>query len=193
MIDPSLAMEPRELCALIDFERPEHLPERAIQIQACLDAGIPFKVLHGSYSMHEIRTIYRSCSLYFVAHSESFGLPICEVQACGGIILTPYARWCHAHYLETPEPGCSGRLPQNFIVYNNDRQQLVSELNRLKRDYDAETALENFKRDQPHFYRGNTTELARFLAMIKAGTITSTSHRRHPTLQQLAEAVDALP
>jgi hypothetical protein len=193
LIDPSLAVEPREICALIDFERPDHLPERAIQIQACLDAGIPFKVLHGSYSMHEIRTIYRSCSFYFVAHSESFGLPICEVQACGGIILTPYARWCHAHYLETPEPGCSGRLPQNFIVYNNDRQQLVSKLNRLKRNYNAGTALENFRRDQPHFYRGDATELARFFAMIEAGSIHSASHRRHPTLQQLAEAVDALP
>lgn len=192
MIDPSLALEPREICALIDFERPEHLPERAIQIQACLEAGIPFKVLHGSYSMQEIRTIYRSCSLYFVAHCESFGLPICEVQACGGIILTPYARWCHAHYLETPEPGCSGRLPQNFIVYNNDSQRLVRELNRLKRDYNAETALENFKRDQPHFYRGNATELARFMAMVDDGSIHSASHRDHPTLGQLAEAVEAL-
>jgi hypothetical protein len=192
-MDPSLAIEPRELCALIDFERPDHLPERAIQIQACLEAGIPFKVLHGSYPMAEIRKLYRSCSLYFLAHCESFGLPICEVQACGGVILTPYASWCHAHFLETPEPGRSGRLPENFIVYNNDQQQLVSELKRLKREYNAEAALANYKRDQPHFYRGNPQELARVVAMIKDGTIDSASHHRHPTLQQLAEAVDAQP
>lgn len=191
LIDASLAIEPREICALIDFERPNHLPERAIQIQACIEAGIPFKVLHGSYSMAEIRKIYRSCSLYFIAHTESFGLPICEVQACGGLILTPYANWCHAHYLETPEPGCRGRLPENFIVYNNDKQQLVSELERLKRDYNADLALANFKRDQPHFHRGNPTELARVVAMIEDGTIHATSHRHHPTLQQLSEAVDA--
>ncbi len=191
LIDPSLAIEPRELCALIDFERPDHLPERAIQIQACLEAGIPFKVLHGSYSMAEIWKIYRSCSLYFLAHCESFGLPICEVQACGGVILTPYANWCHAHYFETPEPGRSGRLPENFIVYNNDKQQLVSELERLKRDYNAEAALTNFKRDQSHFLRGDPVELARVVRMIEDGTIDSASHRRHPTLQQLAEAVDA--
>ncbi len=191
LIDSSLAIEPREVCALIDFERPNHLPERAVQIQACIEAGIPFKVLHGSYSMAEIRKIYRSCSLYFIAHCESFGLPICEVQACGGVILTPYANWCHAHYLETPEPGRSGRLPENFIVYNNDKQQLVSELERLKRDYDAEAALTKFKRDQPHFLRGDPVELARVVRMIEAGTIDSDSHRRHPTLQQLAEAVDA--
>lgn len=190
LIDASLAIEPREICALIDFERPNHLPERAIQIQACLEAGIPFKVLHGSYSMAEIRKIYRSCSLYFIAHTESFGLPICEVQVCGGVILTPYANWCHAHYLETPKRGCSGRLPENFIVYNNDKQQLVRELERLKRDYNAETALANFKRDQPHFYLGNPTKLARVVAMIGDGTIHSASHRHHPTLQQLSEAVD---
>jgi hypothetical protein len=83
-------------------------------------------------------------------------------------------------------------LPQNFIVYNNDSQRLVRELNRLKRDYNAETALENFKRDQPHFYRGNATELARFMAMVDDGSIHSASHRDHPTLGQLAEAVEAL-
>ncbi len=193
LIDASLAIEPREICALIDFERPNHLPERAVQIQACIEAGIPFKVLHGSYSMAEIRKIYRSCSLYFIAHCESSGLPICEVQACGGVILTPYASWCHAHYLETPERGRSGRLPENFIVYNNDKQQLVSELERLKRDYNAETALANYKQDQPHFYRGNPNELARVVALIGDGTIDSASHHRHPTLQQLAEAVEARP
>lgn len=193
LIDPSLAIEPRELCALIDFERPDHLPERALQIQACLEAGIPFKVLHGSYSLAEIRKIYRSCSFYFLAHCESFGLPICEVQACGGVILTPYANWCHAHFLETPEPGRIGRLPQNFIVYDNDRKQLLGELERLKRDYKAEAALANYKRDQPHFSRGNPEELARVVAMIEAGTIHSASHHRQPTLQQLAEAVDAHP
>jgi hypothetical protein len=191
LIDPSLAIEPREICALIDFERPNHLPERAVQIQACIDAGIPFKVLHGSYSMAEIRKIYRSCSLYFIAHCESFGLPICEVQACGGVVLTPYANWCHAHYFETPEPGRSGRLPENFIVYNNDKRRLVSELERLKRNYDAEAALSNFRREQSHFHRGNARELARVVGMIEDGTINSASHRRHPTLRQLAEAVDA--
>jgi hypothetical protein len=76
-------LNPGEICTLIDFERPQHLPERAIQIQACLDAGIPFKVLHGSQSIQEIRTISGSCSLYLVAHCESFGLPICALQACG--------------------------------------------------------------------------------------------------------------
>ncbi len=131
LTDASLAIEPREIYALIDFERPNHLPERAVQIQACIEAGIPFKVLHGSYSMAEIRKIYRSCSLYSIAHRESFGLPICEVQACGGVILTPDANWCHAHDLETPELGCSGRSPENFILYNNDKQQLVSELERF--------------------------------------------------------------
>lgn len=188
LVDPLLRIEPRELCALIDFERPNHLAERAVQVQACLEAGIPFKVLHGRYSIEEIRKIYRSCSLYFLAHCESFGLPICEVQACGALILTPYAKWCHAHYLETPQQGHVGRLPHNFIVYNNDKDQLVAELERLKTEYKAESAQLRFKREQPHFHRGDTEELARFVALVKEGRVHSRSHRWHPTLEQLAQA-----
>jgi len=191
MVDPLLFVERNtEMVALIDFERPDHLHERAIQVLACVEAGIPFKVLHGHYTSDAIRAIYRNSSLYFVAHRESFGLPICEVQACGARVLTPYAEWCPSHYLARPEKEAGGRLPSNFIVYNNDRQQLVNELQRVKRAFDPRAALSSLQREQPHFYYGNVEELARFVDLVRIGTVNPRSHERYPTLAKLVHAIE---
>lgn len=190
LIDPSLIVEPNDdLVALIDFERPDHLNERAVQVQACIEAGIPYKVLHGRYPIADIRKIYRSCKLYFVACRESFGLPICELQACGALVLTPYAHWCPAHYLESPIRETE-RLPTNFIVYNNDSQLLVSELMHLKKKFNAQKVLANFKREQPHFYYGNLDELEQFVSFVKDGTVNPNSHKLYPTLSQLVKTID---
>ena len=193
LVDPSLVVEAKKpLVALIDFERPDYLYERAIQVHACVEAGIPFKVLHGHYSIDDIRAIYRSCSLYFVAHRESFGLPICEVQACGAMVLSPYPHWCPSHYLERSEGG-GGRLPKNFIIYNNDKERLVSELKRIKREFNAEEVFTNFKRDSAHFYRGDVAELARFVNLVKDGVVNAHTHKQYPTLSQLVQAIGELP
>jgi hypothetical protein len=194
MVDSSLIVERNtEMVALIDFERPDHLHERAIQVQACVEAGIPFKVLHGHYNSDTIRAIYRSSSLYFVAHRESFGLPICEVQACGVLVFTPYAQWCPSHYLARPEKEDGGRLPSNFIVYNNDRQQLVNELQRVKRAFDPRAVLASFQREQPHFYYGNVEELARFVDLVRIGTVNPRSHEQYPDLAELVHAIETVP
>lgn len=183
LVDPSLVVEPKaELVALIDFERPDYLYERAIQVLACKEAGIRFKVLHGHYRSDAIRAIYRSASFYFVAHRESFGLPILEVQACGAVVLTPYGDWCPSHYLARPERKDSGPLPSNFIVYNNDRQQLVNELHRLRR-------VDSLQREQPHFYYGDTEELARFVDLVRTGKINPHSHKEYPNLSELVDAM----
>jgi hypothetical protein len=190
LVDPSLVVEPKaELVALIDFESPDYLYERAIQVQACKEAGIPFKVLHGHYRFDAIRAIYRSASFYFVAHRESFGLPILEVQACGALVLTPYRDWCPSHYLARPEKQDSGPLPSNFIVYNNDRQQLVNELHRLKRAFDPRAVLESLQREQPHFCYGDTEELARFVDLVRTGKINPHSHKEYPNLSELVDAI----
>jgi hypothetical protein len=192
LVDPSLAVEPKkEFVALIDFERPAHLQERAVQVLACIDASIPFKVLHGHYPIADIRQIYRSCSVYFVAHRESFALPLCELQACGAFVLTPYSHWCSSHYLTRPR-GDSGVLPTNFVVYNNDRQQLVDELTRLKKEYDAEEVFANFQREEPHFYYGNVEELTRFINLVKNGTVNPNSHKEYPDLRQLVQIIGEL-
>lgn len=188
--DPGLRVNPEKpLTALIDFERPEYLFERAIQVQACIDAGIPYKVLHGHYSIEDIRKIYRECSIYFFAHRESFGLPICEVQACGGLIFTPYAHRCPSHYIERPRSGIPGQLPRNFVVCDNDKVKLKNELARLSQDFDADHNYINFKCEQGYFLNGNTNELQRFIKLVKDGSINPGSHKRYPSLESLVQAI----
>lgn len=188
--DPSLLANPnKSLIALIDFERPNHLHERAIQVQACVEAGIPFKVLHGHYTIEQIRSIYQSCSLFFIAHRESFGLPICEVQACGGLVFTPYFNWCPSHYLETPKDSNAPVLPENFFVYDNDKTKLVEKLEDLKKSFNAYDVLANFQRDHPHFFYGDMQELKRFIDRVKDGSINSQSHKHYPSLGELVQLI----
>ena len=125
--DGSLRPTPKDdFLALIDFERPSEMKERATQIAALEETKTPYVVLNGRYSISEIRKIYRQCSLYFVAFRESFGLPICELQACGAYVFTPYADWCPSHWikpdLSAPGPGL---LSPNFVVYDGDKDRLV--------------------------------------------------------------------
>lgn len=186
--DPALRIqEPKEFTALIDFERPLHLKERADQISACVEADVPFQVLHGSYAMNDIRAIYRNTSAYFLAHDESFGLPICEVQACGGVVLTPHEGWCKAHHLiednQTPF-----RLPDNIVCYNNDKTELIRILKRLKTEFNPQKNLQRFRTSHPHFYTGDTRALTSFIDKVKCKKISPKSHLTHPNLSVMAQS-----
>lgn len=175
-----------EFVALIDFERPRHLKERAVQIQALEETGTEYIVLHGHYSREEIRTIYRKCSLYFVAASESFGLPICELQACGSYVFTPYAEWCQSHWIkEDLTVSGPGKLSPNFVVYDNDKDRLVAEIKRLKDSYDPNTVVETFRRYHPQLYYGDLGELRKFVDLVDRGAIHSRSHEGYPSLDKL--------
>ena len=158
--------------ALIDFEREAFPEERQMQLEALQETGTEYTVLSGQYSIADIRAIYRTSSIYFIAHMESFGLPICEVQACGGLIMTPYADWCDAHKLSASPDG----LPGNFVVYENDKEKLIQEINRLKQSSSPHTVLEKFKKTQGHFLTGNPDSLQSVLDRIDRGEITARSH-----------------
>jgi len=183
--DPALRLQqPKEFTALIDFERPQHLRERSDQVSACVEAEIPFQVLHGSYAMSDIRAIYRSTSVYFLAHDESFGLPICEVQACGGVVLTPHEGWCKAHYV-TNDNRTPVRLPDNIIPYNNNKAQLVQVLKGLRANFDPKENLRRFKATQPHYYSGDSASLSSFVEDVLNQKITSRSHESKLSLDQM--------
>lgn len=185
--DPSLCVqEPKEFAALLDFERPGHLRERSDQISACLEANVPFRVLHGHYPMSEIRAVYRKTSVYFLAHDESFGLPICEVQSCGGIVLTPDTGWCKAHHLHD-DPRLQARLPDNIVSYEN-KAHLVSVLQRLRTNFDPRENLRRFKATQPHYSVGDTAALSSFINDVRDRKITSLSHRSKPSLKEMARS-----
>jgi len=160
--DGSLFPEQTEFRALIDFERPEFSAERSVQLEALQRAGIPYTELRGQYSSADIRAIYRKSAIYFIAFRESFGLPICEVQACGGLVATPYSEWVPSHWIKEDlhQPG-PGQLGGNFLVYDNDVEKLTEMLIRWKEQWSAEVTRASFLREYPHYYTGDTTALQR--------------------------------
>ena len=174
--------------ALIDFERPNHMAERAIQILALEKTKTDYTVLHGRYPMSEIRKIYRQSSIYFLAHLEAFGLPIAEVQACGGKVYTPYSKWAWAHYhkpdLTVRGPGT---LSENFVVYNNDLDELCSKIEADKKAFDPQQNLERFRREDGKFLDGDMDQLKAFVDQVKTGTIHSRLHKEHEKLNDLIE------
>jgi hypothetical protein len=174
--------------ALIDFERPECMHERRIQVQALEETDTEYIVLHGNYPVDRIREIYRRCSLYFLASPESFGLPICEVQACGGFVFTPHPTWCSGHWIKDDphEPG-PGRLSPNFVVYDDDLEKLKSEIRRAKESHDPEQVRNTFLEHQPQLYYGDLDALKGFVDRVAAGAITGTSHLEYTKYNDLAE------
>jgi len=181
LADSSLRVEPKkEFTALIDFEFPEHMSERAIQILACDKANVKYLTLHGRYSMQDIRSIYRQCSIYFLAHRESFGLPICELQVCGSYVFTPYSKWCPAHWIkgDLAQPG-PGDLSPNFITYNNDLDRLISELCRVRSSYDPYEVVNRLNSYHPQLHYGDVKELEKFVQLIESGEISSKSHEQY--------------
>lgn len=180
------AQVPGEFLALIDFERPNHMQERAIQILALEKTNTRYQVLHGRYPMAKIREIYRRTSIYFLAHLEAFGLPIVEVQACGAKVFTPYAKWAWAHYhkpdLTVPGPG---PLSNNFVVYNNDLDLLCQKIEQEKSHFHAEANRQHFLEQDGHFFHGQMERLAQFVQAVQKGEIHSGLHKTYAPLNDL--------
>ena len=111
---------------------------------------------------------------------ESFGLPICEVQACGSYVFTPYSEWAPSHWLkkDVMQPG-PGELPSNFVVYDNDKDLLITEIKRVKAMYDPKEVVNNFHRNHRHLFHGDSEELKRFIQMVERGQIHSKSHEQY--------------
>lgn len=178
----------KDFTAVLDFEVPAHLKERGVQIQALEDTNTKYVVLQGRYPRERIREIYRECSLFFVAKRESFGLPICEVQACGGLIFTPYAEWCPAHWIKADlHQARYDSLSPNFRVYGNDRSKLIEQIRQARKEYDPEKVFRSFVDCHPRMYSGDLGMLNNFLDMVAAGAIHGRLHREHTGL--LAEVL----
>ena len=172
-----------EFIALLDFERSDHLEERKIQLEALQETNTKYIKLVGSYPISKIREIYRKCSMYFIAHRESFGLPICEVQACGGYIFTPYSNWCPSHWIkeDLKIPG-TGALSSNFIVYENSKQKLIEEIIKVKSQFNPNEVRRTFFKYHPQLFYGNIKELEKFIEMLKNSKIHSKSHESYHSL-----------
>ena len=169
-----------EFLVVLDFECPEYMRERAVQIEALEESHTKYVVLHGHYSIASIRKIYRKASVLLLAMRESFGLPICEAQACGAYVFTPYSEWCPSHWIKSDlaRPG-PGQLSENFVVYGNDKRRLISELERLKCSYDPAAVVRRFERHHPQLFRGDQNGIEEFLDKLRRGEIHSRLHRQH--------------
>lgn len=177
-----------DFVALIDFERKDHLQEKQLQIEACEETDTPYIILEGSYSIDEIREIYRKCSLYFVAHVESFGLPICELQACGAYVASPKSIWCRGHWQkEDLTRAGDGVLNDNFIVYGSDKEKLKQEILRLKTCYDPYKVYNEFAGKQPELFWGNKSEVENFIGKLCSKEIDSNTHENYLSIDQIIE------
>lgn len=179
----NLYPEQKEFMALIDFERKGYLSERSLQIKALEDLGIPYTILKGFYKQEDIRALYRAHSIYFLAHCESFGLPIVEVQLCGGLIFTPWNNWAPSHYIKDPFMPGEGSLGDNFFVYDNDLNKLKDLIIIAKDNYCAKTNIQKFQLHYPHLYAGDLEALERCLQRIASGEINAFSHLNYEGLE----------
>lgn len=168
--------------ALLDFEQtrlgyPKH---REIQLEALRLSGVDYVKLEGTYSLEEIRRIYRKSGILLLAHAESFGLPICEVQACGCSVFMADVHWVAAHWLGTDyhrkrEP----RLTENFVIYENDPHKLADRITLAAKSFDPAAVRATFLREQGILYHGDRAALAGFLAKVETGEIHSRLHEQH--------------
>jgi hypothetical protein len=171
-----------EFRVLLDFEqtRKDYLSYREIQIEALERSGVPYEVLEGRFTRDEIRAKYRGAGALMLAHRESFGLPICEVQACGGQIFTPRAEWAGAHWMKDDEALAGpGAHSSNFVVYENNVDDLVGELITARDTFDPHRRLATFREEQPHLLHGDTSEVSDFLEKLESGHIHSRMHEEH--------------
>ncbi len=171
-----------ELRALVDFAQPrKNYPSyRAMQIEALEKARIPYEVLDGGYSPVEIRAIYRRTGLFMLAHRESFGLPICELQACGSLIFAPHSNWAGAHWIKaSPRDSGPGLHSPNFCIYDNDFDVLVAQLENVKHTFDPGRVVRTFDDHQPQLFRGDRAAVQQFLGLVQRGDIHGALHLEH--------------
>ncbi|MEO8578030.1 MAG: hypothetical protein ABI556_15075 [Gemmatimonadales bacterium] len=168
--------------ALIDFEQNRfHYPEyRKLQLEALQLSGVDYDVLERPYSMEEIRAIYRRTSIYFLASAEGFGLPICELQACGSLVFAgdpywPASHWLGDDYYAKREP----KLSPNFVVYEKDAGRLAERIRQAAADSDPHAVRAAFEKYQPQLLHGDRESVRDFLDRVSAGDVHPRLHREH--------------
>jgi hypothetical protein len=172
LTDDLTAGEQTEFLALLDFERQNESHTRDIARLALREAGVKYIELRGTYSISDIRRIYRQTSLYFLACYESFGLPIAEVQACGNYVLSPNPTWCHAHSIK-PSLDTSelGEFTNNFVFYENTVSRLVEIIKTLRELHDPQQIRLEQIRKHPKLIVGNISGVAEFIDRLRKGAV----------------------
>ena len=180
-------LQPRQkkFKALIDFKRKKYLYERDIQIKILKKLKIPFTILSKKYNHSEICKIYSDHSIYFLAHRESFGLPIVELQNCGCYIFTQYRRWAPSHYInKSIYSRGEGNLNNNFIIYNNKPLLLEKKIKEIRSNYSAKKVVKEFIKKNNNLYKGNLNNMRMFIKKLKSNKINYNSHQNYKNLEK---------
>jgi len=115
-----------------------------------------------------------------MAHAEAFGLPICEVQACGSKIFMPDPHWAAAHWIgDEYHTRRQPRFTSNFVIYENDPAALAKKLLDESASFDPKTVRQTFVAEQARMFKGDREELSHFLEMVRKKEIHSRLHQEH--------------
>jgi glycosyltransferase involved in cell wall biosynthesis len=171
-----------EFEVLLDFaiDRGHYPAFRKIQLEALRISGVKHRLLQGSYSRAEIRAVYRKTGAFLMAHAEAFGLPICELQACGAKIFMADPHWAAAHWIgEEYHTRREPRFTANFVVYENDPAALAQQLVDEASSFDPKAVRQTFIAEQGRLFRGDREELSHFLEKVRRKEIHSRLHHEH--------------
>jgi hypothetical protein len=177
--DGRLYPDQKQFSVLVDFpqERGEYPAYRDVQMKALEISGVKYEMLDGRYTRDELLAVFRRSSVLLLAHAESFGLPICEAQACGCMIFAPHPHWVTAHWLgEDYTTKREPTLSRNFVTYRNDPESLARELRHARDNFNAQRVRETFERVQARMFRGDRRALGSFLDRVSSGAIHSRLH-----------------
>lgn len=161
-----------EFVALVDFVQDGYEKYQQEQIKALENLNIKYVVLKGSYSISEIRNLYKHSAVLFLQFPEAFGMPIAECLACGVQIFTPNSGWPMSWRLDdNPAVHGSGILPSCFTVYDGEID-LKMKLLSFKEQYDLKktpkSIFDHFISNYSYLYSGNSNEVKRAIDFISS-------------------------
>lgn len=172
-----------EFRVLFDFAREGWEADRQMQLEVVERLDIPYSKLSGGFAYEEIKRIYDRHAVLMLSFPESFGRPILEIQACGGLVAAPQAWWAMVHFIrpDVARPGV-GDLSENFLIYDSDPDKLAVQLQHARDTFDPYRNFGTFVANNGTFFCGELAELRRFVRKVEDGTIHGGLHREHEAL-----------
>lgn len=171
------------IIALIDFPRSGYEELRALQLKVLHKLNIETIELTKKMSREELYNIYDKCSFLFLSFPESFGVPILEFQAAGGLVFIPNRDYVMSHWLNN-----NADLGSNFILYEENERNLEEILTEQQIKFNAKSNFDCFVREYPDFFHGNLSNLKKVVEMIHLKKIQSESHKQYGNLKEVYRA-----
>lgn len=160
-----------EFSVLVDFPREQTANNHHEQLEMLTEGGYPYRVLEGHYTMETIREIYREASVYLPQFHESFGIPVSEVLAMGGVVMVPDPEWLPAYRLDKSPLAMSTPILADTILVYRDRTEFRRNLAVVRDNHDPFKVAESFKETYPHYWEGRLDALEEFIHRIANGDI----------------------